>query len=261
MSESITVSFGNTNPMMTHEVRDDDGTLVSRVQRPAKHINQSVTSVSLWPGIDDPDFVERALSTDNDRLLSMLAKTVSPEHRNHTIALHEVEQIVQTHAGGAKPAWVASSDSSLQAALAKHFDCPQGEPTALLTSAGRDALHAQHIGTSAQPAAFFYGALTANTGGGFASGDTTLAGEITTAGGALVRGAMTYAHTSGTNTSTLTKTWAANGTDALPVTIASWANFNAASVGTIGEEDPLSATATLSVSGDSLTVTFTLTAG
>jgi len=132
---------------------------------------------------------------------------------------------------------------------------------ALLTNAGRDALHAQHIGTSAQPAAFYYGALTANNGASFAGTDTTLTGEITTAGGGLLRKAMTYAHTAGTNTSTLTATWTANGSDVLPVTLASWANFNAASAGTIAEEDVLNATATLSVSGDSITVTFTLTAG
>lgn len=260
----ITFSFGNKNPQMTHQIEEtlpDGRVSVNRVQRAAEHLNQSVTSGTLWDGIDDKAAVEHSLSTNNDRMLSLLAKSLPPEDRHYAVALNELEQVAQVHAGGTLPAWFVSSDPGLQAAAARHFGCSEGEPTALLTNGGRDALHAQHVGTSAQPAAFTYGALTANTGSGFAGTDTTLAGEITTAGGGLIRAAMTYAHTAGTNTSTLTKTWTANGTDVLPVTIASWANFNASTAGTLGEEDPLNATATLSISGDSVTITFTLTAG
>jgi len=130
-----------------------------------------------------------------------------------------------------------------------------------LMNSGRDALHAQFLSTAAQPAAFNYGALSANTGGAFATTDTTLAGEIVTVGGGLIRKQMTYAHTAGTNTSTLTGTWTANGTDSLPVVLASWAQFNALTAGTGAEELALSATATITVSGDSETTTFTLTAG
>jgi hypothetical protein len=133
----------------------------------------------------------------------------------------------------------------------------------LLTNAGRDALHAQHVGTAAQPAAFFQMAFansaTATTP---AAGDTTLAGEITTAGGGLLRGAATYAHTTGTNTSTLTRTVTANGSDSLPVTISQDGVFNAASAGTLGYKTALTpSTATLSASGDNLTATHTLTIG
>ena len=250
---TLTFKFGNANPQMT----------VDGVRRPAEHLNQSVTSGQFWDGVDDAAFAEHTLSTDNDRLLSMIGRTLAPEHRQYAVALNELEQIVQEHAGGTKPTWFTSNDPNFTAAAAKHFDCLAAEPVAstILTNGGRDALHLQHLDVGSQPAAFGWGALTANNGSGFAAADTTLAGEITTGGGGLIRKAMTFAHTTGTNTSTLTATWTANGLDSLPVGIASWGNFNASSSGTLGEEGALNATATLNVSGDSVTVTFTLTAG
>lgn len=155
---------------------------------------------------------------------------------------------------------VSSDDEGLAQAVAKHFDCAIGEPVNLLTNGGRDALHAQHLSTAAQPAAFNYMAVTADATAAAAT-DTTLAGEIATAGGGLLRAQATYAHTAGTNTTTLTKTFTANGTDALPVTIAKIGVFNAATVGTMGYETALNATATLTTSGDSVTITETVTAG
>src|SRR5207237_9758044 len=83
------------------------------------------------------------------------------------------------------------------------------EGAQLLTSAGRDALHAQHLGgasASAQPAQFGYMALADNASATSpASGNTVLAGEITTASGGLIRAQSTYAHTGGTNITTRTK--------------------------------------------------------
>lgn len=126
------------------------------------------------------------------------------------------------------------------------------------TSAGIDAICKQISDTAAQPAAFNYIGLTANSTAP-APGNTTLAGEITTPGGALVRAQAVFAHTTGTSTYTLTKTFTTNGTDALPVTIAKIGIFNAASSGTLGFETLLSSTATLSAPGDALTVTDTVT--
>lgn len=126
------------------------------------------------------------------------------------------------------------------------------------TNGGTDAMLGQIAGTSAQPAAFNYIGLTANSTAPAAT-DTTLTGEITTAGGGLVRAQAAYAHTTGTNTATLTKTFTANGTDALPVTVAKFGVFNAASAGTLGFETLLSASATFSASGDNMTLTETLT--
>lgn len=128
----------------------------------------------------------------------------------------------------------------------------------MLTNAGMDMVAAQISGTSAQPAAANYIALTANSSDP-AAGDTTLTGEITTAGGGLVRAQATYAHTGGTATYTLTKTFTANGSDALPVTIAKVGVFNASSSGTLAFEKLLGTTVTLSASGDATTITETVT--
>lgn len=129
----------------------------------------------------------------------------------------------------------------------------------MLTNAGRDALHAQHLSTSAQPASFNYIALTANSTAPSAA-STTLTAEIATGGGGLIRAQATYAHTAGTSTSTLTKTFTANGSDSLPVTIAKIGIFNASSSGTLGYETLLTTTATLSAVADNVALTETVTA-
>lgn len=103
-----------------------------------------------------------------------------------------------------------------------------------------------------------YTALTANSTAPGA-GDTTLTGEITTAGGGLVRKMSTFAHTTGAASYTLTTTYTANGSDTLPVTIAKVGVFNSIVSGLMVFETLLSATATLSASGDALTVTHTVT--
>lgn len=129
----------------------------------------------------------------------------------------------------------------------------------VLTNAGRDVALAATYTTSTQPAAANYMALTANSTAP-AGSDTTLTGEIATASGGLIRAQATYAHTTGQATATLTKTFTTNGNDSLPVTIAKIGIFNASSSGSLVHSTLLSATATLSASGDQLTVTETVTA-
>ena len=92
--------------------------------------------------------------------------------------------------------------------------------------------------------------------------DTTMAGEITTAGGGLLRTQATYAHTAGTNTYTMANTWTVNGSDSIPVTIYRMGLFTGmvvASTITMMFETSLNASATLSAIGDTLTVTDTVT--
>lgn len=245
-----TVRLGNTNPMM---LRDGAAS-------PAEHLHQSVTRLDMWDGFDDEQAVEHTLSTPNDRVLLMIARTLGKTHRRYAVGVNEVEQVLAVHAAGEPPAWVDCDDPEFAAALAEFYDCPVGEPLALLTSVGRDALHAQHMGTAAQPAAFNYMALSANATAP-STASTTLPGEIVTAGGGLLRAQATYAHTTGTNISTLTKTFTANGSDALPVTLAKIGVLNAASVGTLGYETLLNAVAPLTISGDNVAITETLTAG
>jgi hypothetical protein len=102
-------------------------------------------------------------------------------------------------------------------------------------------------------------ALTANNSA-VVSTDTTLTGEITTAGGGLIRKLATYAHTTGASSYSLAATFTANGSDSLPVTVAKIGIFNTltGATGRMQFETLLSATATLSASGDSVTITDTV---
>lgn len=129
----------------------------------------------------------------------------------------------------------------------------------MLHTAGKDFV-ASALGdrSGSRAAAADYLALTANTTTPGA-GDTTLTAEIATASGGLVRAQATYAHTGGAGTYTLTKTFTANGSDSLPVTIGKVGVFNASSGGTMPWSSLLSPTATLSAVGDALTVTETVT--
>jgi hypothetical protein len=101
-------------------------------------------------------------------------------------------------------------------------------------------------------------ALTANASAA-AGADTTLTAEITTGGGGLIRKLGTYAHTAGVASYTITTVYTANGSDSLPVTVAKMGTFNSITSGTMAFETLLNATATLTTSGDQLTVTDTVT--
>jgi hypothetical protein len=129
----------------------------------------------------------------------------------------------------------------------------------MLHNAGRDwAASALFDRTGARAAPADYMAVAGNTTAP-AAGDTTLAGEIATAGGGLIRKQATYAHTPGAATSTLTATFTANGNDALPVTVGKVGIFNAAAGGAMPFSAVLTPTATLSAVGDAVTVTETIT--
>jgi hypothetical protein len=129
----------------------------------------------------------------------------------------------------------------------------------MLHTAGKDMVSSA-LGDSSgsRAAAANYLALSANTTPP-SVGDTTLTGEIATAGGALVRKQATYAHTTGASTYTLTATFTANSSDATPVTVGKVAVFNAASAGAMPWSSLLSPTATLSTSGDALAITESIT--
>lgn len=128
----------------------------------------------------------------------------------------------------------------------------------VLTTAGRDMAASAVYNTATQPAAANYLAVSANATAPSAA-STTLPGEITTGGGGLVRAQAVYAHTGGAATVTLAKTFTANGSDSLPVTLAKVGVLNASSSGTLVHETLLSATSTLTVSGDATTITETIT--
>jgi hypothetical protein len=94
--------------------------------------------------------------------------------------------------------------------------------------------------------------------------DTNLTGEITTASGGLIRKLATYAHTpasGGAGTTTLTTTWTANGSDSLPVTVSQIGIFQGVVVAAsrMPFKTALNATATLTISGDQVQATDTVT--
>lgn len=89
-----------------------------------------------------------------------------------------------------------------------------------------------------------------------------MAGEITTSGGGLIRALATYAHSASATTYTLSNTFTSNGTDSLPATVyrdgifisfvSGWANSMMC-------ETTLSSSATLTTSGDAVSLTHTFT--
>jgi hypothetical protein len=259
----IVALLGNDAPVMqVPSIHPETGEVLGTRAIPAAHLNQSVTRVEFADYIDDDEFIALTRSTDNDRFLAMIFRQLPDELDRWAVAVNEAEQLWAAHAHAGPPSWVSAPEHpDLAAALALHFGCPVGEPQALLTNGGRDALHAQHLGTAAQPAAFNYVGLTANATAP-AAGDTTLTAEIATAGGGLIRKQVTYAHTAGTNTSTLTGTFTVNGSDTgLPVIIAKIGVFNAVTAGTMAYETLLNATSTLTTVGDNVAITETVTGG
>jgi hypothetical protein len=128
----------------------------------------------------------------------------------------------------------------------------------MITNAGKDFVAKQLAGAASATAVAKWVGITANATAP-AAGDTTLTGEITTAGGGLIRQVGVYAHTIGTASYTITTTFTANGSDALPVTIAKRGIFDQLALGgTLVFEALVSPTATLNASGDSVTLTDTV---
>lgn len=120
----------------------------------------------------------------------------------------------------------------------------------LLTNAGKDVIASAVSNTATQAAACNYLGLT-NTGITPAAGDTTLSGEIAVNG--LSRAQATYAHTGGTSTYTLVKTFTATGAQSAQAA----AVFNASSSGSMCFENTF--TSVTLANGDTLTVTWTIT--
>lgn len=105
----------------------------------------------------------------------------------------------------------------------------------------------------------WFTALTANVTAP-ALTDTALTGEITTAGGGLIRKISAVAHTASAASYTLTTAFTANGSDALPVTVGKIGVFlSLVGASRMPFTTLLNATATLSASGDQLTTTNTVT--
>lgn len=130
----------------------------------------------------------------------------------------------------------------------------------MITNAGRDFVAKQVSGAASATAVAKFVGITANSTAP-AAGDTSLTAEIATAGGGLIRQAAAYAHTVGTASWTLTSNFVANGSDALPVTIAKRGIFDQLAVGgALVYEALVTPTAVISAVGDALVLTDTVTA-
>jgi hypothetical protein len=127
----------------------------------------------------------------------------------------------------------------------------------MITSAGKDFQAAQMFGTTPGTNGANYIALTANATAPVA-GDTALTGEFVAAGGGLIRVIGTYAHTAGTGTTTVTKTFTANSNDGTSNTINKAGLFNLSSGGVLVLETAMPNPPTL-VASDSVAITWTQT--
>ena len=127
----------------------------------------------------------------------------------------------------------------------------------MITSAGKDFQAAQMFSTAPGTNGANYIALTANATAP-AAADTVLTGEFAAASGGLNRVIGTYAHTAGTGTTTVTKTFTANSNDGTSNTINKAGLFNLASAGVLVLETAVPSPPTL-VPADSLAVTWTQT--
>ena len=127
----------------------------------------------------------------------------------------------------------------------------------LLTNGGRDFYHNQGItNTSTGTIGANYIGLT-ETSFSPAATDTTLTGEISTNGLSRAQ-ATTITHTSGTNQSTLTKTFTASGSF---TSVLASALFNASSSGIMTHEANFTTGSGTLISGDSLQVSWTINMG
>ncbi len=215
-------------------VEDRGGVLVHRIQLDVAVSNQ--TSVS----VDDDVPISHVLADVKDFWPKHSAATgdwVMIEHADDPARAELIQKLYESHFG---------------------IKTPGPEViVALVTNGGLDFISAQLSNSalaSASAVAKWMG-LTANATAP-AGADTTLTAEIVTAG--LTRAVATYAHTAAASTYTLTITYTAVSAD-VPVTVAKMGVFNAISSGTLVYESLLSATATLSAAGDTLTITETVT--
>lgn len=217
-----------------------------------------------------------------------ITRAIFPEGIGLMEAFTNSVNLVAYHMEGA-PAWIDSDSDGLMSLLKEHFNIKKGRPRVWGKDTGADKLPkmADLVATLAVPALLFAFMLNLRTnagrdfqanvmgGGGLAgagtsamhpadyigltadatapsAASTTLTGEITS--GSLARAQATYAHTNGTATYTLTKTFTSDQT----VVIAKLGVSNAVSGGTLVFETLLNAVASL-VSGDQLAITETVT--
>lgn len=197
--------------------------------------------------------------------------------------IDEVLRCWSIHSDAAQPSWIECDDPTLLSVLTDTWDGIEvrdpergsarlmgalgallfsmavwmGVVMLLRTDAGRDhqsrvSFDTSSSGASTYAAANYVGVTEDATGP--ASGDTTLTSELAVEG--FTRAQGIYAHTTGTGTTTISKTFTMSGGTSRTLRHAGL--FNASSSGTMAYKTAIPSAPTL-VSGDSMAVTWTFT--
>lgn len=276
------IRFGNP---LVHEANAVNGQVVGHELRP--DLGPQVTEVHLpdadaRPLIEHADDIAAAAASGRTAFVVHLLNNTQSGASPWEVACRHMIQTIAAHARG-DLSWATCADEGLLAALSSLHGAPgrpelhaplelaalemhqwpvilkglePGIPTALKMKAGYDVILGNCFGSQVASAKFM--GQTANATAP-ANTNTTLAEEITTAEGGLIRKECTYAHTTETLTSTLTVTTTANAKDTLPVTVHKVGYFNkAGSGGTMVLEDEVTAAGYNAV-GDNVTFTNTET--
>ena len=127
----------------------------------------------------------------------------------------------------------------------------------MITNAGKDFQALQMFSTTPGTNGANYIAMTANATAP-AVADTALTGEFAATSGGLNRAIASYAHTVGTGTTTLTKTFTANANDGSSNTVNKAGLLNLSSAGVLVLETVMPNPPTL-VTSDSIAITWTQT--
>lgn len=115
----VKLLIGNASPLMA------DGS--------AAEIGNTITEVTMAPYYNDAEQAELALSTSNDRVLSMIARYLQDEERMFALGIADVESLWSSHSGDL-PEWVeCDEDPAFAAVLSNHFtnarhECSVGRP-------------------------------------------------------------------------------------------------------------------------------------
>ena len=218
-----------------------------------------MTRVAVGRDIESDSLLSFARGYQGTTVTAPTATTFTTDGNN--IATNTVVgQYIVTTSGAIRFGIIQSNTSAANSVLTidRWYDASALPATVATAAASTPTAGAWMIVPGNVPASYI--GLTASSTAAV-DGDTTLTGEITTAGGGLIRALGTYAHTAAGTTTTLTKTYTANGSDSLPVTIAQIGVFQGVVVAAsrMVFRTLLNATATLTISGDQLQVTETVT--
>lgn len=111
-----TVIIGNAAPLMA------DGS--SAFGSDGEPLGNTTTDVSMAPYYNDAEEAELALSTNNDRVLSMIGRELALEDRRFALGVKDIEDLWWGNHSNDPPEWIESDDEDFARVLAAHFSSP-----------------------------------------------------------------------------------------------------------------------------------------